>query len=797
MLRLFRRGGLLVVALGLALSCAAPDSTAPSAGNPPPPANTRLWSDPATWPGHQLPQAGDSVVIPAGVTIKLDTDPPPLHSLTIEGMLFFADRDINLTTGWILVDGTLRVGTEGAPYRNRAVITLTGSPGNADIRGVGNKMIGVIGTLDIHGEGRAGWTQLGASAAAGATSIDLKKAMGWRSGDRIVLASSDFDPGQAEEAVITAVTGSNITLQQPLRYAHFGQLLTVAGQTVDERAEVGLLSRNITIQGDTGSTPGYGGHIIVLQGATARIEGVELFQMGQRGHLARYPMHWHVAGDVSGQYFRNSSVWRTFSRCVTVHGTDNALVQNNVCYDHTGHGYFLEDGAETGNTIEGNLGLVSRIPQGTDRLLESDSRAATFWITNPDNTYRNNVAAGSKGMGFWCAFPQAPTGLSVGQPNLPQSTPLREFSGNVAHSNNQGGLHVDDGPLPDGTTTVTNYTPRVDPADPSSAPVVAHFTNFRAYKQGHRAVWLRGRNLELDDSQLADNGIGATFAASETFVKNTVFIGVSGAATRLPTSGLLKGYEFYDGRVGAENVTFVNYNAASSIPAGALGYNRTNAFPIDTRNFARNASFVNSNEVYIENPTADKDGDKAAVFFDETGDVSGAANQWIAANVPILLSGSCSYRAQWNAHICTNRFINLSVRSGGNEAVAPLDVVRDDAVSLTLSGTGNQPEHAAMSVIPGRGYTLQWSGAQPPTPRVYLNDAVAGNSVMVSLPLSSPPPKVIRDYNTSQPLGAVADLASLSASNGDKYFYDGGSGTLHLKIVVQSGRDWATIFVTP
>ena len=85
---------------------------------------------------------------------------------------------------------------------------------------------------------------------------------------------------------------------------------------------------------------------------------------------------------------------------------------------------------------------------------------------------------------------------------------------------------------------------------------------------------------------------------------------------------------------------------------------------------------------------------------------------------------ACSYRAQWNAHVCTNSFINLSVRSGGNEAVAPLDVVRDDAVSLTLSGTGNQPEHAAMSVIPGRGYTLQWGGAQPPTPRIYLNDAV-------------------------------------------------------------------------
>ena len=135
MLRLFGRGGLLVVALGLVLSCAAPDSTAPSAGNPPPPANTRLWSDAATWPGHQLPQAGDSVVIPAGVTIKLDTDPPAAaqphdrgHAV-LRGPGHHADH--RLDTGGRHPPSRHR----RRAYRNRAVITLTGSPGNADIRG--------------------------------------------------------------------------------------------------------------------------------------------------------------------------------------------------------------------------------------------------------------------------------------------------------------------------------------------------------------------------------------------------------------------------------------------------------------------------------------------------------------------------------------------------------------------------------------------------------------------------------------------------------------------------------------
>ena len=45
-----------------------------------------------------------------------------------------------------------------------------------------------------------------------------------------------------------------------------------------------------------------------------RVDGVELHFMGQKGLLARYPMHWHVMGPVDGQYFTRSSVWKSFNR---------------------------------------------------------------------------------------------------------------------------------------------------------------------------------------------------------------------------------------------------------------------------------------------------------------------------------------------------------------------------------------------------------------------------------------------------------------------------------------------------
>ena len=131
-------------------------------------------------------------------------------------------------------------------------------------------------------------------------------------------------------------------------------------------------------------------------------------------------------------------------------------------------------------------------------------------------------------------------------------------------------MNLDDGPKIDGTTEVTSYDPRIDPAN-SSAAAEAGSTSFLGYKHCGRAVWFRGDSLTLSNSVLADNAIGATFAASNTRVINTVFIGQSGSITALPSSNILRGYEFYDGRVWADQVTFVNHTAATAVPASALG----------------------------------------------------------------------------------------------------------------------------------------------------------------------------------------------------------------------------------
>src|SRR5690606_24690087 len=177
-------------------------------------------------------------------------------------------------------------------------------------------------------------SKLASTANAGATSIQVLDAAGWKVGDEIVLASTDFDPRQAERRTITAISGNNITLDKKLDYMHFGKVTF----GVDERGEVGLLTRNIRIQASQDAEATYfGGHIMAMPSSKVYISGIELNRMGQHLTLARYPMHWHLVGDADGQYIKNAAIHDTYSRCVTVHGTHNLKIENNVTYNNVGH----------------------------------------------------------------------------------------------------------------------------------------------------------------------------------------------------------------------------------------------------------------------------------------------------------------------------------------------------------------------------------------------------------------------------------------------------------------------------
>jgi hypothetical protein len=400
------------------------------------PAKATRWSDPASWPNKTVPAAGEKVTIDSGKDVVLDVSPPALGGLTINGKLSFANTaDLELTTEWVMIHGELAIGTEAAPHTRKATITLANNVKGEEMMGMGDRGIMLSGgTLNLHGDRTNTWTKLASTATAGSTSIQVLNAAGWRVGDEIVLASTDFDPRQAERRTIAAVSGNTLTLDKPLTYMHFGKITF----DVDQRGEVGLLTRNIKIQASPDAAENFfGGHIMAMVTSKMYVSGVELNRMGQNLELARYPIHWHLVGDAKGQYIKNAAIHDTYNRCVTVHGTNELRIENNVTYNTVGHCFFLEDGIEHGNEFVRNLAIQTKchtskpcVPtnlagsgeprMGTNGqaskevLLPSDNTVASYWITNPDNTYRDNVAAGSDSNGFWMSLAEHPNGAFEG-----------------------------------------------------------------------------------------------------------------------------------------------------------------------------------------------------------------------------------------------------------------------------------------------------------------------------------------------------------------------------------------------
>jgi len=687
------------------------------------------WSDPATWPNHKVPVAGDKPTIGRDKEVILDVSPPALLGLSIDGKLTFAnDADLELTTEWIMLHGELAIGSEASPHTRNATITLTNTVKGEDVMaGMGDRGIMISGgTLNLHGDRTNTWTKLSSTAKAGSTSIQVLNAAGWRVGDEIVLASTDYDPRQAERRTIAAISGNKITLDKKLEYMHFGKITF----DVDERGEVGLLTRNIKIQASADAEQSFlGGHIMAMPSSHMYVEGVELTRMGQNLTLARYPIHWHLVGDAKGQYIKNAAIHDTYNRCVTVHGTNYLQVENNVTYNTVGHCFFMEDGIEHGNQFVHNLGIETKchtskpcVPtnlaaagegprangqQSKDVLLPSDNTASTFWITNPDNVYRDNVAAGSDSNGFWMSLPEHPQGqfegTEISKTIWPRRTPFREFKGNVAHSNYDSFM-FDRNIAPNNTFGVTgsSHTGLENPADPNSTALVSVFEDLTAYKNRNGGIWGRGEMHVFRNVKLADNAMGFTHAsgafgryAFTSQVVDSLFVGETenignprtdaekAYGRSLPKPQMpdfpIRGYEYYDYRHDVVNTTFRNYEDNATRKTGAISNLLFSSFGVSTNNAFERLKFVNAKPVYFPlmannskwaSDNAGSTSYKTAAYRDRDGSLGGGPNSYVLINDGVndsiaVDAQACEIKPTWNAAVCKGDIGRLTFGAPG------------------------------------------------------------------------------------------------------------------------------------
>jgi cell migration-inducing and hyaluronan-binding protein len=787
------------------------------------------WSDPASWPDGKVPRAGDAVTIGRDKNILLDVAPPALRSLTVNGKLSFSNAlDLELKSEWILLaGGELDIGSQAIPYTRKATITLTDTVPNEDINTMGDRGIMMMaGTLSLHGDRKNTWSKLAKTAKAGSATIAVLNAAGWRKGDQIVLASTDFDPAQAEERTVIAISGNALTLDKPLKYMHFGEITF----GVDERGEVGLLTRNIRIQASQDAEKSYfGGHIMAMAGSKMYISGVELSRMGQNMHLARYPIHWHIGGEGQGQYVENSSIHDTYSRCVTVHGTNNVRVENNVTFNTVGHCFFLEDAVETGNQFVHNLGIWTKChpdgkpcvptnlgPAGSaatsapgvsgqsakDVLIPSDNTASMFWITNPDNIYRDNVSAGSEEVGFWFALPEHPTGAFLdkdGSKNIwPRRTAVREFSGNTAHSNYDGFM-FDRGPQPDGKFSVggSNYHMAfANPADDKSQPKGSVFANFTSYKNRHGGVWGRGELHLFPNLHVADNAVGFTHAASAvgrtaytSRVVDGIFVGES-ANIGTPTTKEeiaygrsmpndipdfpIRGYEYYDMRHDVVNTTFVNFQPNATRNASAISYLMYTSFGMSSENAIEGAKFVNAKRVDFPPVVRKWSSDfgrgnawRGAAIHDKDGSVGGVPDGYIVIDNGIASDEqACQIKPDWHAAVCKGDFGSFVLGGNfgfGSEAIAD---------PVMLSRNGRRYEYTGQTTIrSGAEVRLETSKKDL---SLSLREMENGAWVIFELP----------GFSAATGGAQASSLAALREAKQTSYFSD--KGKLWAKLVVDN-----------
>ena len=508
---------------------------------------------------------------------------------------------------------------------------------------------------------------------------------------------------------------------------HFGKITF----DVDERGEVGLLTRNIKIQASADAEQTFfGGHIMAMATSHMYVEGVELNRMGQNLTLARYPIHWHLVGDAKGQYIRNASIHDTYNRCVTVHGTNYVQRREQRDLQHRRSlllprrrhrarqrvrpqpgdpdqvPYVASPASRPTSPHPERPAMRTRIARPADRVASNPrmcccprtTRWRAYWITNPDNIYRDNVAAGSDENGFWMSLPEHPNGAfadtEISKATWPRNMSVREFKGNVAHSNYDAFM-MDRNINANNTFGVTGnmHIAHENPADRSSKIVETVFEDLTAYKNRNGGFWGRGEMRTYRNIKSADNAIGYTQASGlgggasladpyTSRVLDSLFVGETeniGNPTTpeekaygrsLPKPMMpdfpIRGYEYYDLRHDVVNTTFRNFEDNATRKTGALSYLLYTSFGVSSNNTIDHVKFVNAKPVYFPpmqgnarwaNDNGNSQAYKTAAMRDKDGSLGAGPNAYVLINDGVNDSiatdtKACQIKPTWNAAVC-------------------------------------------------------------------------------------------------------------------------------------------------
>ncbi|MBX2856822.1 MAG: cadherin-like domain-containing protein [Rhodobacteraceae bacterium] len=681
--------------------------------------------------------------------------------------------------------------------------------------------------IEIHAADAAkeSWSQLNRTAQQGDTVLFLDEATGWEVGDKIAIASTDFGIEQAEELTIVKIEdgGRKVTIDKPLEYMHYGETETYSNGksgadakswTLDMRAEVGLLSRNVTIQGDADSAAdGYGGHTMVMDGGEMHISGAEFHRMGQEGILGKYPLHWHMLGDVSGQYIENTSIHQSFNKGITIHGSQNAWLEDNTIFDTIGHTYFFEDGSEFGNVLVDNLGFNTREAEQGKASHETDiTGVSTYWIENPYNHFVGNHAGGSEHAGFWFTAQNEVLGASAMLDQYDGYNPLDQgvgvFDHNVGHSSVRFNLSLGN------TNSIGNVGRQFERTDSNGDIVVFEINDFTSYKSDHRGIWGGwGSGGVFNDLKSASNAQG-TFAPGNYSFNDSLFVGRSGnignpntntereAGTSSGFNGdTFIGHTIYDRSMELKNVHFEGFSGGKdaalrqevgvrngtthSVENVTFGEDTPEQNKLDFSGIEGKPQFITQQTYAIVDTDGSLTGVPGSVITPRYENGPSAKRQ---GDESITLIGKgfnagegAIERDDWDAWINPPDTYAGIIRLDGTRGNT-FTITRDSNGSgLQNAGSdkdnGNQPE---VIVIAGDRYTIDYDESVPGAAYVEIKHLPEGSWVILEF-------KDVPQNAVLQGADEVSGEAALQASEGTAYYQNGSN--LVIKAVANNPFD--------